>query len=152
MLSAIALAGCATEHKTTTKSVSNGVTNTVTDYRNRTDPLLTKQVIQEDTFLGIDLNVLGTSSMAPAKFRMGFGRQRYLSNPTAIGKKINAAPISTANYGNVGWFNQTANENTTTGVGTNGLPTIAYEQPQISTANPLLATPATTPTVTTNTP
>jgi hypothetical protein len=41
-----------------------------------------------------------------------------------------------ANHGNVGWFNQALDENTSTA--TNLLPLQAYNQPQISTANPLL--------------
>jgi hypothetical protein len=128
------VAGCATNKTTTTQSVANGQTNTVTTTSSKADPLLSKVIMQKESFTGLRLHIFGGTSMSPAVFDMGRGTIKTLTIPTSAAQIYSAQYNDTASD-NIGWFNQAFADSTTTIQP--GLPNAAYVQPQISTANPL---------------
>ena len=112
-----------------------------------------KQVLEKSTVFGFQAKTPGTASGTSILVQLGLVRNEYWSNPTST-NPVYVGPFSSQVYANLGLFSQTADESFATA--TNLLPTIAYQQPQISTAYPLPVTVVNTnpipATVTTNTP
>jgi hypothetical protein len=113
LLSLVTLLGCATEKNVTTVATTGTNTVTTTTHSALTDPLLKKVVIQEDTFYGLNCDMLGNSYTTPFKIKLGFGRTIYRSLPTSTNQVFTAAYNSTA-HGNASIINQTADESVST--------------------------------------
>ena len=105
--------GCATEKTVTTTTGTGTNTVTTTSHKSVSDPLLHKVVIQEDTFYGLNCDVLGNSYTTPFKIKFGFGRTIYRSLPTSTNQVFTAAYNATA-HGNASVINQTADESVST--------------------------------------
>lgn len=111
--STLLLTGCASE-KTVTQTTGAGANAvTTTTHSSLTDPLAHKVVIQEDTFYGLNCDVLGNSYTTPFKIKLGFGRTIYRSLPTSTNQVFTAAYNATA-HGNASIINQTADESVST--------------------------------------
>jgi len=105
--------GCATEKTVTTTAVTGTNSVTTTTHSSLSDPLLHKVVVQEDTFYGLNCDVLGNAYTTPFKIKMGFGRTIYRSLPTSTNQVFTAAYNATA-HGNASIINQTADESVST--------------------------------------
>jgi len=108
------LTGCATSHHTTTTKVENGVTNTIVQADEMYDALRDKVVVQEDTFYGLNADVIGNSYVTPFKIKCGFGRTIWRSLPTSTAGVVATAPYNASAHGNASIINQTADESVST--------------------------------------
>lgn len=106
--------GCATEKTTSTTTLTGTNSVTTTSHKTVADPLLTKIVIQEDTFYGLNCDVFGNSYTSPFKIKFGFGRTIYRSLPTSTNGPVYTAAYNATAHGNASIINQTADESVST--------------------------------------
>jgi ABC-type oligopeptide transport system substrate-binding subunit len=126
------LTGCATQTSTTTTSTNGVVTVVTTD---KSDPLLTKIVIQRTKGTGIDFDLLGIASyVSPVKFKVGNFDVTTMTIPTCASNKWTAALNSTA-HANASLIEIAGDDNIST---TTNLPDQAFIGPNVQTLNPIV--------------